>query len=537
MSIRRRVRRAGGAVLRRAGLRGNRTAPAGPPPAPAGAGPAPGPAPKPRAEPTPAPPWYGGSLDDAFGHGYLVLPADAPRPPVTADWPGIGLTAFGLVIVHHPRTVVAVRRDGDHEVVLVGHPIDTESTEESRDPEVIAARALAALSRSAEAFTRYVGELGGRHTAYGLSPEGAVVVPDCCATQSVFWSVRGGRVVLSSHVELVAAAVGAEVDTEAIERVERIKSFRKSASRYFAGPDTAYREVLPLFANHRLRISSASGPVVHERFYPWGDLEPGTFEEVYPLFRDKLDQIARLLTGFGRTCLSLTCGDDSRTTLFAALPHLGPDDFAFTYYNPYLLTTNHLDDLFVPPRLAFDLGLRHKVVHARVPQPGDLFHEVFTTTWRAYTPPPGGACAMYESVPHGIVHLQSTLAEVATTSTLRRDDTPPTPEELTRLFQSQAAVTQPGYVDALARFVDYASFDPALMANHDWRDIFYWEHRLTRWTAQKAHEGDLGQRVLHPFNSRPLLEIMYRLPVAERQAKRVLQTRIEEGARDAGVRL
>jgi hypothetical protein len=485
--------------------------------------------------PSPSEPLNEGSPADAFGHGYLLLGPEAPLPDHAADWPQH--TVQGLRYLCHPRTVLTVAAGGlpGISVVLVGHPVDTESAQESIDPRVIGQRALAELARDEQAFVRYVGLLGGRFTAFAHRDATVLAVPDTCAMQSIFYGGTGARTAVASHVELVARAVGAEVDEEAISLVRGIKTFRKGSSTYFAGVSTAYRGVRPVIANCHLTWESRTGGFAHERFYPWRGIEPGGVEEVYPLFRERFDRYCRLLTGFGRTGLSLTCGDDSRTSLFGVLPHLRDDSFAFTYYNPNLRTTNHLDDLFVSSRLAFDLGLAHKVVYSRPPEEGDLFQRVFTTTWSAYTPYAAAACGMYESVPRDTIHLQSTLAEVATTSVLRRGPAGPDARTMAGKFQ-KGAERRAGYPEAFEEFIAATQFEPSRLGDHDWHDLFYWESRLTRWTAQKAHEGDLAQRVLHPFNSRPLLETMFRLPLERRQDKTLLLRTIDEGARAAGVR-
>lgn len=460
------------------------------------------------------------SLADAFSHGYLISSDPTLFPDTAAAWPRT--TCGPITVALHPKTISLAHTTGRATALLIGHPVDLDA--DTIDLAHITRRAAEELHHGGVgAFTRYVGYLAGRFTAYAVTADEVVAVPDSCATQSVYWA-RKGAPVLASHIELVADAVGAQVNEAALGRLRNLRTLRPGVTHFFAGIETVYHDVLPLLANHRLRWDVATGAVRHERFYPFEDVpQSGDADAVYADFRDVFRQGCRLLSSFGRTGISLTGGDDSGTTLRGARPFLRDDAFTFTYLNPGSRSPGQYDDVFAANRLSAEAGLQHLVIRSGSAEPGSLFDQVFGTTWKAHRPSEVAARAMYEQLPRGFFQLQSMHAEVGTSFYRKRTTAPPTAARLAELYQNAAVAAVPEFVERFEEFIEYADFRTGSHANLDYHDLFYWEHRDSRWAAQKPHEGDLGHRVLQPFNSRRLIEVMFRLPYRQREEKVLLR--------------
>lgn len=467
---------------------------------------------------------------DAFSHGFILTSDSEALPPDVLTWPRETLGSATVAL--HPKTVRVVERDLGAEgasILLLGHPVDLDA--DSTDAGVIGQRALRELvTGGPEAFTRYVAYLAGRFTAF--AHKGGVIwgVPDTCATQSLFWSVRDGRQAVGSHIELVAATVRAEVDETALGLVRGLKELRPGYTHFFPGIATSYRGVHPVISNCRLVWRPSEAQVKHERFYPFDEIEPRPdVDAVYADFRDLFGAICRHLASFGTTGISLTAGLDSRTTFAGVLPYLDETSFTFTFFRPTKANEAHIEDLFTANRESVARRVPHRVLRSRSAEPGSVFDRVFSTTWKAYRPYEGGACPLYEDLPRDFYHLQSQHGEVGTVFYRIRTESVPSARRLTTLYQNEAVAERPEYVEKFEEFIDYAEFTDENFAGRDYHDMFYWEHRTCRWAAQKAQEGDLGHRVLQPFNSRQLLELMQSLPYRERRDKVLLRRTIEEG--------
>lgn len=479
--------------------------------------------------------------DAAFAHGYAVV-AGPPLPPETAHWPRTDVGRFTYAT--HPRAVVTRvsaeperslwRRRPGPEVVVVGHPVDVASS--THDPDAIARSVLAALGDGVDAAVRRVAYLGGRFTAFLHHDDGMTVVPDTHATQPVFWSVGTEGVAVASHSVLVARATGREPDLRALALYDGIRTIRPRGTIFMPGMTTPWEEVRPLIPNCRLDVRPGRGSPSARlvRFWPFEDrVEESDVEVVYGRFREQLLGHLRLLGSFGRVGLSLTAGLDSRVTLAGLLLDGQRDVFTFTYANPRAIGRDAavMHDVFGASELAFRAGLPHRLVHWRAPEDcwlpdrAEAFRAAYDLAWPEKQGSVGAAYSMYADLPHDFVELQSNLAETGTTHTRTRTDEPISPRRLAVLWLGKVFADHPEYHTDFAELIDAVDFSTPALRGHDHHDVFYWEHRMSRWAARKFQEGDMSHRVLLPFNDRRLIETMLSLPQPLRAAK-VLYTRL-----------
>jgi hypothetical protein len=472
-------------------------------------------------------------VDGAFGCGYLIRAGANTAPALVAHWPAHEL---GRLTYHpHPRTrlhTASADEAGPGRVVILGDPVEVAAA--VTDGRRICERALEAWATGGvDAAVRYLAYLGGRWTAVldaSVSPGAApqiTVVPDCQATQAVFYSSAGG-IALGSQPALVAATVGAASDEGSQQMWEALRAARKTGVIFLPGTMTTHEGVLPLVPNHLLQIrlsDQGSAQVGHHRFWPYQErVERSDTAAVTTEFIDFFREHTRLLCSLGRPVLSLTGGMDSRTSFAAALPHLHEDSFTFTYFNPRdgLTKKGAAEDVFEANAFAFDVGVQHRVLRWRQPEPGTAFDEIIDRTYPVRRASTGAAHAMWADLPHDIIHLQSIGAEMGTTFYTKRPEGPITPHRLMEIVTNRADLDPELERSAFGDYLDYAQFTHEAINGYDPHDVFYWEQRMGKWGYLKYQDGDFSHRMLLPFNDRGLIELMLSLPYDQRESKMLL---------------
>ena len=473
-------------------------------------------------------------LDGAHGHGYLLLPLDtagaaehggAPghRTPADVDgWRVLDHVLPGARLRVHPRTVEAHHHGDAGAVVLLGHPVEVGSG--STDGAAVA-RGLAHTWHASgeQAMVREAALLGGRWTLLAGTADQLLVVPDTHATQPVFHARAEVGFAVASAPTLVAQALGLPVDDSALALLEELRSRRRGAVTYLPGRRTAYQGVDPLLPNFLLRITRTPPRTTHERFWPWRErAEVKDVGRVWAAFRDRLAEHTRLLSSLGRPAVSLTAGGDSRVTAAFARPWLlDRDGFTFTYVNPRDARRGPaaLADVTGASAVAHQLGVPHRVLRWRNPPAAGTFDVLHRRTYAPLTPSRGAAHAMWADLPRDVVQLQSNCAETGTVFLRHRTDEPMSPLRLARMMMNATQGLEDLAEAMYGDYLDHAQLSRERLLGYDHHDVFYWEQRIGRWGYQKFVDGDLGHRVLLPFNDRVLIETMLSLPEEQRAAK------------------
>ncbi|WP_134774614.1 hypothetical protein [Ornithinimicrobium flavum] len=480
-------------------------------------------------------------LDGAHPHGYLLVGPGVAPPPDVAGWPTRADLVPGATLHLQPRTVLSCERGATGTVILLGHPVDVGAG--ITDGHRIASRLVGTWDlRGDDALVREAAGLGGRWTLLAVSargPEGPVhgsdllVVPDTHATQPVFHAVAAGRLGLGSTPALVAAALGLPVDERALALLAELRELRRGAVTYLPGRLTPYAGLDPLLPNLLLRVDLGDRPGLRrERFWPWHE-RVGTDDvaAVHAAFRERLTAHTELLAGLGRPAVSLTAGTDSRVTAAVARHTLrARDGFAFTYVNPRDARNGRaaLADVTAASAVAARLGLPHRVLRWRAPAEGGTFDRLHRRTYAPLVPSRGAAHAMWADLPRDLVQLQSNCAETGTTFYRRRTAEPLSSLRLTRIMMNATEGYEDLADDLFGGYLDFASLTPDRLLGHDHHDLLYWEQRIGRWGWQKFTDGDLGHRILLPFNDRVLLETMLSLPYPLREGKVLLERILTE---------
>ncbi|WP_141816966.1 hypothetical protein [Ornithinimicrobium humiphilum] len=482
-------------------------------------------------------------LDGAHGHGYLLVSAGVTAPSETAGWRVADGLLPGTVLLLHPRTVLSSASSGQGTVVLLGHPVDVGAGH--ADGARIAADLLATWTAGGdEAMVRRAAYLGGRWTLLARrSPSGPggtdpgagpdlLVVPDTHATQPVFYAADAGRLALGSAPSLPAGALGLPVAEDEVELRKELRRRRPGAVTYLPGRLTAYRGVDPLVPNCLLRVDLDPVRVEHRRFWPWTErVETEDVDAVYRRFRERIEAHGVLLAGLGRPSVSLTAGGDSRVTAAVTAPAVrAGGGFTFTYVNPRDARNGSAAtaDVTAASAVAAQLGLPHRVLRWRQAPRGGTFATLHGRTFAPVPGSHGAAFAMWSDLPGDLVQLQSNCAETGTTFIRHRTDEALSPLRLARMMLHATEGLEDLAGAMYGDYLEHAQMSAATLLGHDHHDVFYWEQRIGRWGWQKFADGDLGHRVLLPFNDRELVETMLSLPYPLREAKVLLQRVLED---------
>jgi hypothetical protein len=453
----------------------------------------------------------------AFRHGYIG--SVMRRPPPDASWRtvDVGDLRFHL----HPALRAATAVDGEVTVLLAGEVVDLQ--EESTDADRVAGAVARTARHGLDAVLREVAYLGGRWACFVSHGDEFVAIPDCHATQPIFWTGRSGLTV-SSHSHLLAEATGAEPDEATIALMARAQEMGTGGTLYYPGARTPFSDVLPVLPNHHLIRRPGSEPS-HERFYPFDDTR---LEGGYDRFRELFLTHTRLLCGLGRVGISLTAGRDSRTTFLAAVGHLPSDSFTFTFHDFGRNAADALDDLIGANALSFEFGVPHRILPLDPFDRGTDFADAYDRTFRRTRQFARAAQAFHRCLPGDFHHLMSMVAESGTGFYKSRKQPHIDPERLSSLYSRFEFGSLPEVVEAHREFIGYADFHQSRLGPIDYHDAFYWEARVGRWSILRMQEGDLSHRVLLPFNQRGIIEALQSLPLEERLPKQPLARLGEE---------
>ena len=459
--------------------------------------------------------------------GYLLLPVGHQVDERIRHWASVRGRRIQAYL--HPETPWGRTVGGSSDVLVIGSVLDT-SDEEMR-PETVASRIASHYAAGGEEqAVRYIAYLGGRYLVIIEHAAGSLILGDAHQTLAAFWARCDEGVAVASHAILVSRAVEAPIDDE-VGRIMNSPAYVSPGGRYYPGALTPYVGVKPIIANCLLRVSG-SGDVAHVRFYPTVALDTRTPDEIYGEFSELFLRSTRAWAGVQGTGISLTAGMDSRVTLAAATGILQDrGGFSTTYYKFSGNSSEATDDLVVANKLSWERSLPHRIV------PLGVYVSDATENARAYAATfprgaqfPARAVAYMDTFSGDETLLFSTIAETGTVFYQERDDPHPGAARLAQKFSTSDIQKDPAVIAAFEDYIEYTEFLPSRMLGIDYHDLFYWEHRNSKWAAVWYSECDLAHKVCLPFNNRRLIELMLAVPEELRRSKYLLRRFIQENA-------
>ena len=478
------------------------------------------------------------NLPARFTRGYAVHPA-AMRHHDLSDWPSEPLTSK-YTISYDTRTVVTVRKltarrgflhdlyrkirvGGDDEdagsVVIVGRCYDLDDI--SQNESCIASHIAATfVTRGEQAALQYGLYLSGRFALFIATEQAIIALPDCHATYSICAAEKNGRIVFASHWMLAATLSGLEVSARN-QAIMNDPSYATPGRKYYPGVLTSYDDVVPVFANHLGRYRIQNGHFSHERIYPVHALPERDVERASTAFASSFPRSVAASLG-ERSLIGLTSGVDSQCAL-RALPRDYREILAFTYMHTTetRLSPETIEDVIGASREALKRGVRHLVIGLEPIANATPFHSAYCRTFGDFEHLPAVAKCLYDNLPLDRTILFLFCPETGTAgykrNASRRADTP-TPELLAATF---TRTSNPAVLQAMDDYMAYTHFHADAFTNIHWCDLFYWEHRLTKWGERFLQEVDLTGFAISPYNSRRIIETLLSVPYAARAAKTV----------------
>lgn len=454
-------------------------------------------------------------LDNTFARGFVVFEnasgfSDALHSSnVSAFLTRWTKTFFGpSQIWYDPLLNYATQRDNSHGVGVMGlclNPFDG-----ANDNQKIADKLYAALKVSEVKFLDYVDQLSGAFVILYRIGAKIKILQDCAATKAVYYTkdARFGTIA-ASHANLLAQPLDLPADQRA-SAVYNNEAYRKDPSRYLPGMITPFENVSALTANTALDFQNGKP----KRFFPREHLKPQKFgkrlvQSVSKIMRKQ----AKLLADRGRPLMvATTAGRDSRVSVSSLAAYENTRFFSF-----HISRSGHLsEDVKVAQQLMSEIGKELEIYDL-----ADYNSPAFKRPY-ALTSPRGiwiaAAQCYIDEFPADAIHVRSTVSEIGRMFYGRRTTSKVTAEGLAKTYTVTDFSDDPMVIDTMQDFIDVTEFTETKFFNYDLHDMFYWEHRNSKWQNILCIEAEMASDVFIPFNNRRLMMLFLGLPESERKA-------------------
>ena len=389
-----------------------------------------------------------------------------------------------------------------------------------KDNQSIASSLYTALSAGESSFYNYVDKLSGSFVIIYRHGAKVRILQDMAATKTVYYYKNDvGDTSVCSHIKLIKA-LHSLIDDDRAKYILNNEIYRGDPSRYLPGLITPCSGVLPLTANHYLSVDSGST----HRFFPRGPLEPRVLDsklvdEIISIMQSQ----AKILASLGRPMIvAATGGRDSRVS---AATFRGLEDVSF--FSFHMPSINHLsEDVKIASRLAEKISIPIKVFRLE-----DYKDKIFMEAFNIHSPCgiwPGAACCYLSEFEGNAIHIRSTVSEIGRIFYTKRDQTDCTADVLSRAYTVTEFSRDKIVLSALQNFIDETDFRASKFFNFNFYDLFYWEHRNTKWQAILCLEAEMATDVFIPYNNRCLISMFMGIPYKARLEAKIHLAIIEK---------
>lgn len=459
-----------------------------------------------------------GFKENAVARGFLVFPTSretaerfsgGPFAPVLQDWQK---TFFGPYQVwSDSRLNYATARDERHGVAVLGlclNPFDGAAGNGK-----IAENLYAALTSGEGAFLDYVDQLSGSFVILYRVNAQVRILQDCAATKPVYYFCDADRgTVAASHAGLIGQTFWMERDPR-IARIFGDEAYKKDPSRYLPGDITPFVGLKGLTANTVLLMESGKA----RRFFPREPLaargvDDALVEEISGVFLRQ----AEMLAATGRPLrVAATAGRDSRVSVAAFARFDTAKLFSFHFPRTGRLS----EDVETSRTLAHLTGQELEIYD--LSQYSDAaFNPAFKMTSPVGIWASAALCYIQE-FPQNAIHIRSTVSEIGRMFYSRRTASQVSPEALARAYTVTDFWDSGLVVQAMAGFIKQAEFQEDRFFNYSLYDMFYWEHRNSKWQNILCQEAEMATDVFIPYNNRRLICLFLAVPESDRKAARL----------------
>ncbi|QJR81531.1 hypothetical protein CA267_012445 [Alteromonas pelagimontana] len=449
-------------------------------------------------------PKFSGSLSSSLGH-----------------WVELQVNTLSLLV--HPESPVYKVKSSPTHVVLVGHIFDALNKE--FDSQKIAEK-LAAYNSATKEFLGSLDSLAGRYVIFINFGRGWEVYPDAFGSKMRYFSPSHPGLV-ASHSSLLANACGAQLDFDMFAFISS-ESYRKRDVKNLPGLATEYEDVYVAPANHMLELTQMN----LERFWPRHNVRHNDMELAAATFIQYLDGYSDYIAKtFDKEIFGLTGGMDSRTML-APLLAKGVEVESFTLLRG---GADNRQDLETAKQLAISFGFAHTVVN--VSTEASRIQGYFADVRKALRMT--GGPQRLNTIHSNDTFYRAFKDKASVNSNFSRGFGG---EIIRGFFQKQGKPLKKATAEKFAgimgingqeeitkhyfqHFIDNLSYDKCYDA--DLFDIYYMEHRMSKWGANALTESDLTAHSMVGMSCRKLYEVNMGLPLDVRGTREVFKRTVQ----------
>ncbi|MCI5825767.1 MAG: hypothetical protein MR006_03795 [Arcanobacterium sp.] len=457
-----------------------------------------------------------------FAKGYVICHGDFEARG-TESWASVSLGA-GYTLHVSPETdyvlIGANEQQGDAAVLIIGHAfcsdIDTRSSEST-------AQYLYALLKRESDFTSFEKTLidcSGRFVAIVLKDNELRAYTDPMASKSCFWGGTGNRIVLASHTALIADYLG-DTDSSQTSWIMHHKGYVSPGGKSLPALITPHDCAKEVFANCYLSI--VDDKVSHRRFFPNIPLTELSVDDALDRYVEECRfNVKSWLDQADYGYLALTAGQDSQSMLKCSLDlfqNSSCNITATTYHFFDRAIESTANDLIGANKVALKAGFPHQIVAVQqISSSQSAMAALYNTTFPTWARFPSLTASFYEQLAANSLLFWGLGGEIGTVFYQERSQEI-SPAVLAKKYAYSDVSSDPKLIKMFEEYIDYTQLGSDSWLNYDPYDLFYWEHRMTKWASAGYSEYDLSATVALPLNSRKIFRAMLSLGFEDRKNK------------------
>lgn len=446
-----------------------------------------------------------------FPRGWLLV-ANGISPVLPGEWREQNIDKYRLYL--HPLSVLT----GAGSLWVVGQIFDIRKPK--RNNAQVVDRLWAAWRDSEQRFHEELSYCNGCFTLFVVGGGGLYIYTDATGMSAVFYNSELSMA--GSHSLLVAMN---DVGGKTVQRYDIYARFG------CPGRLTPYRGVYALNPGCRFAIGVGVSRYKHRTPLP-KMRSSRVLKEFSKYIRASMSAFAHRKP----LVMSLTAGFDSRTALAAGRKIRGIE--YFTYYRTDDVDTDKVDRA-IASRLAQAHGLNHSVIMLRE-NPSPKAYQRLCEFNSHYSHIQQASFNYFERWrQRDIFHVRSNLSEIGRAFYSYRMPgeaaRPATVDTAINCYVSGAMKQNRRYdegtqVNYQNIYRDYMECSEATVidASYDYRDLFYWEHRMGAWHSQVVAESGPAFESLSVYNSDYILQLMLQPAFTDRRNKRLMLDSIKK---------
>ena len=432
---------------------------------------------------------------------------------------------FGEYNFYYSETTeYQINAESNLKILIIGNAYDLNVSEKNH---YIATTILEKLKESLKNALDYITYLAGRFLIILKNDTELFIIPDSHCTYACYWSeeIKGA---FTSHIQIFKDYWAVE-KSELLSFIMNHEDYISPGGKYFPAMLTPLQGIYPLIAN--CFIHHKNEQTTHKRFYPNISLSEKykgySKDIIYLLFKNYLINYFKCIYEPNNTYISLTNGLDSRAILSIALmANLKVDTFTYTKFGGNY--SHYEKDLIGASKCATHAGYPHFILFLPQLNYGNDFYKMYSKTFSLHARFPVLAQAYYEQLPVKSNVLISTISETGTVFYTERSEKNITPEVLAQKWSTSKIHANDLVIEAFDKYIDYTEFYLNKLYDFDFYDLYYWEHRNSKWANIWYQECDLSHKVILPFNCRLINELMLALSFEDRKSKYLLKRLIKD---------